>query len=75
MRVVLAPDSFKGSLTASQAADSMAMGIKTVLPQAQTIKLPLSDGGEGLVDSLVKATDGKMQTEQVTGPLGEPVEA
>ena len=75
MRIVLAPDSFKGSLTASQAADSMAMGIKTVLPQAQTIKLPLSDGGEGLVDSLVKATDGKMQTEQVTGPLGEPVEA
>ena len=75
MRIVLAPDSFKGSLTASQAADSMAMGIKTVLPQGQTIKLPLSDGGEGLVDSLVKATDGKMQTEQVTGPLGEPVEA
>ena len=49
MRIVLAPDSFKGSLTASQAADSMAIGIKKVLPQARTIKLQLSDGGEELV--------------------------
>lgn len=75
MRIVLAPDSFKGSLTASQVAESMERGIKKGLPQAQTVKLPLSDGGEGLVDSLVRATGGEIRREQVKGPLREPMEA
>ncbi len=75
MRIILAPDSFKGSLTASQVAASMARGIKKILPQAQTIKMPLSDGGEGLVDALVGATGGEILWERVTGPLGDSVQA
>ncbi len=75
MRIILAPDSFKGSLTASQVAENMERGIKKVLPQAQTVKLPMSDGGEGLVDSLTGASGGQLFWKQVTGPLGEPLEA
>ncbi|UNC92225.1 glycerate kinase family protein [Candidatus Contubernalis alkaliaceticus] len=75
MRIVLAPDSFKGSLTAAQAAENMAIGIKKVLPEAQIIKLPLSDGGEGLVDSLVGSMNGEIRRELVSGPLKVPVEA
>ena len=75
MRILLAPDSFKGSLTASQVAASMERGIKNILPRAQTVKLPLSDGGEGLVDALVGATGGKILGQQVTGPLGKWVDA
>ena len=75
MRILLAPDSFKGSLTASQVAASMERGIKKILPRAQTVKLPLSDGGEGLVDALVGATGGKILGQQVTGPLGKWVDA
>ena len=75
MRILLAPDSFKGSLTAFQVAASMSRGIKKVLPRAQTVKMPLSDGGEGLVDALVGATGGKLLRQQVTGPLGGPLQA
>lgn len=75
MRILLAPDSFKGSLSATEVAQSMAAGIKKVLPHARTVELPLSDGGEGLVEALVKATGGKMLKARVTGPLGDPVEA
>ena len=53
MRIVLAPDSFKGSLSSVEAAASMSRGVKQVFPQAGVVELPLSDGGEGLVESLV----------------------
>lgn len=75
MRIVAAPDSFKGSLSASKAAESMERGIKRVLPAAGVVRVPLSDGGEGLVDSLVGSTGGSILQKVVTGPLGRPVEA
>ncbi len=75
MRIVLAPDSFKGSLSAVEIADSMARAVDKVFPKATIIKLPLSDGGEGLVESLVIATGGRIIKEKVTGPLGDQVEA
>lgn len=75
MKIILAPDSFKGSMTALEAAEAMADGIRRVCPNAELVFLPLADGGEGTVDALVAATAGRMQTAWVTGPLGEPVEA
>jgi glycerate kinase len=75
MKIIIAPDSFKGSLTAVQAAEAMAAGVRRVRPDAEVVLLPLADGGEGTVESLVLATGGRRETLQVTGPLGEPVEA
>lgn len=75
MRVVVAPDSFKGSLSALGVASAMETGIKRVFPQASVLKVPIADGGEGTVEALVAATGGQVVKQQVTGPLGEPVEA
>jgi len=72
---VLAPDSFKGSLTAKEVCQAMENGIKRILPQAVCIQVPMADGGEGTVQSLVDATKGQLITLQVTGPLGDPVTA
>ncbi len=73
--IIIAPDKFKGSMTAVEAAKSMARGIKAVYPRAELTLLPLSDGGEGLVESLVEAVNGSIETTLVTGPLGAEVEA
>ena len=75
MKLILAPDSFKGSLSAAEAAEAMAEGIHRVHPDAETVLLPLADGGEGTVDALVLATGGRRVPVTVTGPLGEPVSA
>ena len=75
MRFVLAPDSFKESLTAKEVADAMEIGIKKVFPDAECIKVPMADGGEGTVQSLVDGTEGKIYEVKVTGPLGETVNA
>lgn len=72
---VLAPDSFKGSLTAREVSLAMECGIKKVLPTAECIKVPMADGGEGTVQSLVDATNGKLFELEVKGPLGSPVMA
>ncbi|MGH2817241.1 MAG: glycerate kinase [Actinomycetota bacterium] len=74
-RVVVAPDSFKGSLTAAEVAGAIAEGLSLVWPDAQMTLLPLSDGGEGWVETIVTAAGGRRVTESVTGPLGAPVEA
>jgi glycerate kinase len=75
MNIIVAPDSFKGSLTALEAADAIVQGIRDVFPDAEIVSMPLADGGEGTVDALVRASEGKIHQAQVTGPLGEPVEA
>lgn len=75
MKIVIAPDSFKESLTALEAANAMERGFKQVFPDAHYVKIPMADGGEGTVQSLVDATDGKIIKQQVKGPLGNPVEA
>ena len=75
MRILIAPDKFKGSLTAREVAAHIATGIRRVLPQAHLIEVPMADGGEGTVQSLVDATGGEIVGVTVTGPLGEPVEA
>jgi glycerate kinase len=75
MKIVIAPDSFKESLSALEAAEAIEKGFKRVLPDAEYVKVPMADGGEGTVQSLVDATGGKMIFKTVTGPLGEPVDA
>lgn len=75
MRIVVAPDSYKGSLSALGVAEAMERGILRVFPSAEVRKLPIADGGEGTVEALVAATGGRIMTSQVAGPLGEPVMA
>ncbi|MDO8630841.1 MAG: glycerate kinase, partial [Phycisphaerales bacterium] len=75
MKIVVAPDSFKGTLSAGEAADAITAGIRDVLPDAEIDEIPLADGGEGTVDALVVATGGRKLTERVNGPLLEPVDA
>ena len=75
MKFILAPDSFKESLTAKEVADAMEIGIKRVLPDAKCIKVPMADGGEGTVQSLVDGTNGTLYEVEVTGPIGNKVKA
>lgn len=75
MKIVLAPDSFKGNLTSLQVASALEKGIKRVIPNANCIKVPMADGGEGTVQSLVDATGGKFVHKRVKGPAGKPVTA
>lgn len=75
MKIILAPDSFKGNLTALQVANALEEGIRRVLPDADCVKAPMADGGEGTVQSLVDATGGRFIQRRVTGPAGKPVSA
>ncbi|MCL1939654.1 MAG: glycerate kinase [Desulfovibrionaceae bacterium] len=75
MRVLIAPDSFKGSLSALEAAQSMARGVRSVFDNAVCDLAPIADGGEGTVDALTAATGGEIRVATVRGPLGKPVEA
>ena len=75
MKIVVAPDSFKGSVTALQAAHAIEKGLHRVFPDAEIDKVPMADGGEGTVQSLVDATGGEMRTKRVLGPLGNEVDA
>jgi glycerate 2-kinase len=75
MRIVVAPDSYKGSVSAMGVADAMERGIHKVFAGAVVRKIPIADGGEGTVESMVGATGGTLLSTQVTGPLGERVAA
>ena len=75
MRIVVAPDSYKGSVSALDVANAMARGIHAVFADADVKKVPIADGGEGTVEALVTATDGQLRTSEVRGPLGERIAA
>lgn len=75
MKILIAPDSFKESLTAQEAADAVECGLKKALPDAEYLKVPMADGGEGTVQSLLDATGGRRQTVDVCAPLGDRVAA
>ncbi|TAI49919.1 glycerate kinase [Bacillus paralicheniformis] len=75
MKIVIAPDSFKESMTSLEAARSIEKGFKAVLPDAEYVNIPVADGGEGTVQALVDATGGDIVQQTVTGPLGKPVKA
>ncbi|GMB01033.1 glycerate kinase [Pelosinus sp. IPA-1] len=70
MRIVVAPDSYKGSVSAVGTANAMEKGIKAVFPEAEVVKVPIADGGEGTVEALVTATNGQIIYQDVVDPLG-----
>lgn len=74
-KIVIAPDSFKGSMSAKEVADAIERGIKSVLTNAEIIKIPMADGGEGTVETLVDATSGQIIKLNVLDPLGSETEA
>lgn len=73
--IVLAPDSFKESMTAKEACEAMERGIKKVNSNIKCVHVPMADGGEGTMKSLIDATNGKIYSLDVTGPLGNKVKA
>ncbi|MBO6170921.1 MAG: glycerate kinase, partial [Desulfovibrio sp.] len=75
MKIVIAPDSYKESLTAQEAAEAMEAGFREIFPAAAYVLVPVADGGEGTVDAVTAATGGRRVTVTAQGPLGEPVEA
>ena len=75
MKIVIAPDSYKGSIYAPEAARAMREGVLRVVPDAETVLVPVADGGDGTLETLVETSGGTTRTATVTGPLGEPTEA
>lgn len=75
MKIVIAPDSWKESLTALEVATAIEDGFRQIFPDAEMVKIPMADGGEGTVEAMVAATQGRIVNLRVTGPLGEPVDA
>ncbi len=75
MKIIVAPDSYKGSVSALGVAQAMERGILAVFPDADVRKIPIADGGEGTVEALITATNGVLHQLKVTDPLGEPVTA
>ncbi|KPQ29545.1 MAG: glycerate kinase [Marinobacter excellens HL-55] len=75
LRVVIAPDSFKECLAAEQVASAIARGWRRAAPEDQIVEVPLADGGEGTTLALTEARQGKLHSQEVTGPMGNPVTA
>ncbi len=75
MKILIAPDSFKGSATSIQAADAIGKGIHMVFPEAELIKIPVADGGEGTVEALTESMSGEVVSKRVKNPLGEIIDA
>jgi glycerate kinase len=73
MKIVIAPDSFKENLTSLEVASEIEAGLRRVWPDAQYVKVPMADGGEGTVQSLVDATGGEIVKVEVSGPMGDKV--
>lgn len=75
MKIVIAPDSFKESLTAMEVANFIEKGFKEVIPSVQCVKIPMADGGEGTVQSIIDATGGQIVKTVVSDPLGRHVKS
>lgn len=74
-KLIIAPDSFKGSLSAFHVCEAIEKGMRAALPDCDIVKIPLADGGEGTVDALVHATNGSFVKSPVVDPLGNPIQA
>ena len=75
MKIIIAPDSFKGNMRAATVCDIIRRAFLQEMPNAEIITLPMADGGEGTVEAVVESTGGTLHSVTVTGPLGDPVEA
>lgn len=75
MKIVIVPDSYKESLSAMEVANAIEAGFREIYPNAEYVKMPVADGGEGTVDAMVAAMGGHKISVSVTGPTGKPVMA
>jgi glycerate kinase len=75
VKIVIAPDKFRGSLSAPDVARAIAVGVRRAEPRAEIVEVPMADGGEGTVEALTTATGGGFRDIRVTGPLGDPTTA
>ncbi len=75
MKIIIAPDSFKDSLSAQSVAQAIAQGLAQVWPDAELVQCPMADGGEGTVESVLAACNGELRSQTVKGPLGDSVQA
>jgi glycerate kinase len=75
MKIVIAPQGFKGGISGLEAAEAIARGVIAAVPGAETVLAPVADGGDGTLNALVDATGGQVFTSTVTGPLSQPLEA
>ena len=75
MKIVIAPQTFKGSISALEVARAMSEGVRRVERDAETVLVPVADGGDGTLETLVESSAGEIRTSEVTGPLGEKVTA
>ncbi|MBJ8973422.1 glycerate kinase [Citrobacter braakii] len=75
MKIVIAPDSYKESLSALEVATAIELGFREIWPEANYVKIPVADGGEGTVEAMVAATQGHLVHVDVTGPLGKTIQA
>ena len=75
IKVLIAPQVFKGTLSAVAAAQAIDRGVRAALPEAETVLVPVADGGDGTLDALVEGSGGRVFLTVVTGPLGQPLEA
>ena len=71
MKIVLAPQAFKGSISALEAANAMREGVLRVVPDAEVVTVPVADGGDGTLETLIEGSNGRIHEIEVTGPLGE----
>ena len=71
MKIVIAPQTFKGSISAMDAATAMESGVLEILPDAETVLVPVADGGDGTLETLVEGSGGEIRSVEVTGPIGE----
>ena len=74
MKVVIAPQGFKGGISGLEAARAISRGVLAAVPDAETVLVPVADGGDGTLHALVDATGGEIFTSTVTGPLSQPIE-
>jgi len=75
MKIIIAPDSFKGSISAKDLCASIKQGIHRIVPTAEVMSIPLADGGEGTMANIVEATEGEIITTEVLNPLMKPLTA
>ena len=74
-KIVIAPQEFKGSLTAIEIARAIQSGVLRAMPDAETVLAPVADGGDGTLQALVDSSGGRIESATVTGPLGEDIKA
>ncbi len=75
MKIVISPQTFKGSISALDAAHAMREGVLRIVPDADTVLVPVADGGDGTLETLVEGSEGEIRSVEVTGPLGDRIEA